>query len=161
MSTQDKYTAEQWAEVMAAPMVAGSLIMMSDMGITSVLGETKAMTEAMLKGDVPAGAKDLVASISAAVQGGQKVEIPSAPEGINKDPAQAKAWMMDQVNSAVAAVSANGDAAEVAGYKQYVYNVALAAAEAAKEGGFMGIGGKRVSEKEQAALDALKADLGI
>ena len=34
-------------------------------------------------------------------------------------------------------------------------NVAQAAAEAHKEGGFIGIGGKPISDKEQAALDEI------
>ena len=35
------------------------------------------------------------------------------------------------------------------------------AAEAAKEGGFLGFGGTQVSEKEQAALSQLGAALGV
>ena len=38
-------------------------------------------------------------------------------------------------------------------YKRFVMAVAQAAAEAHKEGGFVGIGGKQVSDDEQAALD--------
>jgi hypothetical protein len=38
--------------------------------------------------------------------------------------------------------------------------VAEAAAKAHKEGGFIGIGGKEVSEREQAALNEIQAALG-
>lgn len=38
-------------------------------------------------------------------------------------------------------------------YRRFVLDVARAAAEAHKEGGFVGIGGKQVSEAEQAAID--------
>lgn len=38
--------------------------------------------------------------------------------------------------------------------------IAQAVAEAHKEGGFLGVGGKQVSEEEQAALDDIKATLG-
>jgi len=37
--------------------------------------------------------------------------------------------------------------------------VARAAAEASKEGGFLGIGGTLVSKEEQSALDAIEAAL--
>ncbi|MFO7632566.1 MAG: hypothetical protein R6W76_08510 [Caldilinea sp.] len=40
-------------------------------------------------------------------------------------------------------------------------NVAVATAEAAKEGDFMGIGGVRVNEAEKAALQQLAEILGV
>ena len=49
---------------------------------------------------------------------------------------------------------------EVEAYKRFVLSLAEAAAKAHKEGGFIGIGGKEVSESEQAALDEIKAALG-
>jgi hypothetical protein len=55
MSVKYKYSAEKWAQVIAAPTLAGTLLMMSDMGITSIISETKAMGDAMTKGDIPAG----------------------------------------------------------------------------------------------------------
>jgi hypothetical protein len=52
------------------------------------------------------------------------------------------------VREAVAAVSANspGDVSE---YGRLLVNVATQVAEASKEGGFLGVGGTRVSESEQ------------
>jgi hypothetical protein len=49
---------------------------------------------------------------------------------------------------------------EVEAYKEFVLKVGQAAAEAHKEGGFIGIGGKPVSDEEQAALDDIRATLG-
>ena len=48
---------------------------------------------------------------------------------------------------------------ELETYKRFVLDVAEAAAQAHKEGGFIGIGGKQVSESEQAALDEIAAAL--
>jgi hypothetical protein len=45
-------------------------------------------------------------------------------------------------------------------YKGFVLAVAQTAAEAHREGGFVGIGGEEVSEREQAALDEISALLG-
>jgi hypothetical protein len=50
-----------------------------------------------------------------------------------------------------------GDDEEVNEYKRFVYSVAEAVAHAHREGGFLGIGGKDVSEREQAALDEIAA----
>jgi hypothetical protein len=44
-------------------------------------------------------------------------------------------------------------------YRQFILRVADVVAHAAKEGGVLGIGGKAVSEQEQAVLDELSAKL--
>lgn len=162
MSTKESYTAEEWTLVAGAPVLAGSYIALSDPGITSLIGETSAMAKAMASENVPAAAKDLVASIMAGMQekGAERVEMPGLDEESRKDPAKAKAALLDDIKQAAAAVEAKGGAAEAAAYKEYVQSVAYAVANAAKEGGFMGIGGKRISEEEQAALDGLKAAMG-
>ena len=49
---------------------------------------------------------------------------------------------------------------EVDGYKRFVMSVAQAAASAHKEGGFLGIGGKEISEAENKALDEISTTLG-
>ena len=48
---------------------------------------------------------------------------------------------------------------DVQAYKEFVLSVGRAAAEAHKEGGFIGIGGKPVSDEEQAALDEIRGVL--
>ena len=48
---------------------------------------------------------------------------------------------------------------EESAYKRFVLGVAQAAAEAHKEGGFIGIGGKRISDEERVALDEIEAML--
>jgi hypothetical protein len=52
-----------------------------------------------------------------------------------------------------------GTPEETDAYKTFVLSVAQAAAEAHKEGGFIGIGGRPVSEAEQAALDEIRGVL--
>jgi hypothetical protein len=49
--------------------------------------------------------------------------------------------------------------ADVDAYKGFVLAVAQTAAEANREGGFAGVGGEEVSEREQAALDEITAIL--
>ncbi len=165
MSTKDSYTAEEWAVVAAAPVVAGSYIAMADPGVTSLIGESSAMMKAMTAGEVPADASDLVASIVAGAkemaEKKEKFKMPELSEEDKRNPAAAKAELLNQVSAATAAVAANGSEAEAAAYKQWIMSVATATAEAAREGGFMGIGGKRVSDQETAALAELSAAMGM
>ena len=46
-------------------------------------------------------------------------------------------------------------------YKDFVYTTALRVAEAAKEGGFMGIGGVAVSAEEKSLLNDISRALGV
>jgi hypothetical protein len=66
--------------------------------------------------------------------------------------------ILGMIQEGYAAVKAKSPA-DAAAYAAMVLNAAQKTAEAAKEGGFLGIGGKQVSNEEQAALDAIRAAL--
>ncbi len=65
-----------------------------------------------------------------------------------------------QLGEAVGLAESKATPEEVDAYKRFVMTVAQAAASAHKEGGFLGIGGEQVSEKERAALDELRGVIG-
>jgi hypothetical protein len=164
MSTKDTYTAEEWEAITSAPVMAGSYIAMSDPGVTSLIGEMNAMMKAMTSGEIPAGAKDLVDSLVASVQerakSGEKMEMPDISTDAGGNAEAAKAAMLAQIKQATDAVAAKGAAGEAAAFKQWIVSIANATAEAAREGGFMGIGGTRVSDEEKAAIADLQTAIG-
>ena len=55
-----------------------------------------------------------------------------------------------------AIVGAKSTPEETAAFGRWLVAAAQAAAEAAKEGGFMGFGAQQVSEREQAMLDRVR-----
>jgi hypothetical protein len=65
----------------------------------------------------------------------------------------------DRVREAVTLVKEKGTAEDGEAYRAFIVRVAQTAAEAHKEGGFVGIGGKQVSDEERAALDELETVL--
>ena len=65
----------------------------------------------------------------------------------------------ERLREALAILGEKGSPEDVEGYKQLVLAIAQAAAEAHKEGGFIGIGGKPISDEEKAALDEIRAVL--
>jgi hypothetical protein len=71
-----------------------------------------------------------------------------------------KAQILAGLQTAIAAVDATATPEEAAQLKQWLYGVGEAVAKAAKEGDFMGIGGKKVSDAEAAVLGEIKAALG-
>ena len=58
-------------------------------------------------------------------------------------------------------VSAKATPEEAAAFGPWLIATAQAAADAAKEGGFMGFGAEQVSRGEQAMLDKLASTLGV
>lgn len=64
-----------------------------------------------------------------------------------------------RLREAIALLEAKATPQEVEAYRGFVLTLARAAAEAHREGGFMGVGGSQVSETEQAALDDIAATL--
>jgi hypothetical protein len=66
-----------------------------------------------------------------------------------------------QVQQAVSLLVAKATPEEVEAYKGMLVTVATTAANAAKEGGFLGFGGERVSADEQGYLDELKGLLSL
>lgn len=72
-----------------------------------------------------------------------------------------KSAVLQRVQAAVALVSAKGSPAEAEAYRQMLVDVAQQAADASKEGGFLGFGGVRVSDKEKAFIAEVKGAAGL
>jgi hypothetical protein len=64
-----------------------------------------------------------------------------------------------RVRDAAGLVARKGTGEEAAAFREMLMNVADSAANAAKEGGFLGIGGERVSAEEKSFLDEVKSVL--
>jgi hypothetical protein len=66
----------------------------------------------------------------------------------------------EQLRAAMGVLEAKATPEEIDAYKRFVMTVAQAVASAHKEGGFLGIGGKQVSDAENQALDEISIALG-
>jgi hypothetical protein len=65
--------------------------------------------------------------------------------------------VLEELRSVQALVAARAEPDEAAAFGRWLVSAAQAAADAAKEGGFMGFGAQQVSEREQAMLDQVRA----
>ncbi len=162
MSTKDDFSLEEWTALLQGPMIAGMSVISADPAITSVPKETAAMAKAMLVNPVPAGGEELIASMVADIQSmSDNKEKMTAPEFAAKDATGITAEINQKMTDLAAMVDGKLSAAEATAYKEWVMSVAQTVAEAGKEGGFLGIGAVRVSPEEEAALAALRSDLGL
>ena len=150
MTTKADFNAEEWSTVVEAPLLAGLRVIAADRGGT--IRESLALGRVYQEAQEQRGDHPLVD------------ELVQSPPSVDKERLKSvgdlRAASDERLREAVGILEAKAESAEVEAYRKFVLAVADAAARAHKEGGFVGIGGKEVSEKEQAELDAIAATLG-
>ena len=161
MTTKDAFSDEEWVRVRRAPFVAGMAISLADPG-----GPIEAAKESMatLKSATnPPSREQLVAEVALDIQA--EVQQKRNPLKGYRPSSQGTAPSGEQVlvelNAVQAIVAARATPEETAAFGQWLVATAQAAANAAKEGGFMGFGAEQVSKGEQAMLDQVRAAVSL
>ena len=149
---KQRFSANEWAKVRLAPVAAAGLIVAaSPSGATGLAQEVAAGTAAV------AAARDAAGPVSILNMAFNTDFSTDELKKFGKD--TPKSVVLSALRDAVATVAAKSPA-DTAGYRAMLMGVGTKVAEAAKEGGFLGIGGTQVSEEERAALAELKAAIG-
>ena len=144
MTTKTEFNAEEWERLAQAPALAGVLVIMADRGGT--IRESIALGRAYAEARRDGGSELLEQVVATAPQ------VDPASLG----PAdQLRQQLPTRIREAVRSVQEKATPEEAEEYRQFILRMADVVAHAHKEGGVLGIGGKEVSEQEQAALDEL------
>jgi hypothetical protein len=155
VTTKADYTAEEWELIMRAPlMVAMAVVASSPSGPIGFVKEMFAVGDA-LQADTQEGSPN---ALVADVKAGHR---PAAPTESTEDGPEAKALGLKACRDVSALLAHKAPGPEAEGFKRWLLSTAQRVAEAAKEGGFLGIGGVRVSEAETAVLAELAGVLGV
>ena len=157
MTAKSDFTDEEWAQVLRAPFVAGLAVSLADPGGPIEVSKEQMAT---IRGAMnPPSREPLLTDVALEVQAmSQQHAHPLKgyrPEG-EGNPRDA---LVDELQSTRALVESKATPEETAAFSAWMVDVAQAAADAAKEGGFMGIGATRVSDREQAMLDRVRQAL--
>ncbi|MBL0291968.1 MAG: hypothetical protein IPQ15_15330 [Betaproteobacteria bacterium] len=164
MAKQDTFTTDEWALLRLAPsLVSGGTVAADPSGLFSSIKEAAAGAGVMADAIKTHGGLELFAAL------GADRSIPGMPdpkallgEGSREQQMQNfKAAVLERVKSAAGLVAAKGSPAEASAYQTMLVGVAEKAASASKEGGFLGFGGVRVSDKEQAFITEVKKAVGL
>jgi hypothetical protein len=145
VASKSDFNAEEWAAVVEAPVLAGLRVVSAERGgtIRESVAIGKVYSEARKAQDRSELLDELLAS----------------PPGVDPKRLQAEGDLAsatrDRLRQALRILGEKGTPEDVDAYKTFVKDVARAAAEAHKEGGFIGIGGKEVSPKEAEAIDEI------
>jgi hypothetical protein len=159
VATKSDFTEEEWATLVRAPMVAGMAITFADPGgPIEVVKETSAVLK-FATGSSSEQRDDLVGEVAREMRGlVEQRKNPAAdfkPRGT-----MAGKEILDELSRANEIVTAKATPDEAEAFRAWIMECAQRAAEAAKEGGFMGFRAEQVSQGEKDMLAQLRSALG-
>ena len=156
MTTKSDFTEDEWPRVVRAPFVAGMAISLADPG--GPIEATKETMATLKSATNPPSREQLLTEVALEIQDmAQRKQSPLSGYRPNAEGATAGEQVLEELRSVQALVSAKAAPDEAAAFGRWLVTAAQAAADAAKEGGFMGFGAQQVSEREQAMLDQVRA----
>jgi hypothetical protein len=160
MTTKADFTEDEWATLVRSPMVAGMAITIADPGgPIEVVKETSAVVK-FAAGSSGEERDDVVGEVAREMRG--LVEQRKNPIGDFKPHGtMAAKEILDEISRANQIVSAKATPEEAEAFRSWIMEAAQRAADAAKEGGFMGFRAERVSEGEKEMLAQLGSALGV
>jgi hypothetical protein len=155
MTTRTDFTDEEWARLGRAPLVAGMAISLADPGgPIEATKETMAALRTIVEAAKGGGRSELVNEV--AKDTAERAQHRENPMGDFKPRgAMAGEQILDELRAVNALVTEKATSEEAEDFRQWLLDAAQRAANAAKEGGFMGFHAERVSEGEQQMLEKL------
>jgi hypothetical protein len=160
MTTKADFSEDEWATLVRSPIVAGLAISLADPGgPIEVAKETSAVLK-VVTGSSSEERTDLVGEIAREVRAlAQERKNPVGdfkPRG-----ALAGKEILDEIARAAELVSTKASPEEAEAFRAWILECAQSAADAAKEGGFLGFHAERVSQGEKDMLEQLRSALGV
>jgi hypothetical protein len=155
MTTKADFTDEEWARLERAPLVAGMAISLADPGgPIEALKESMAALKTLTEPAQSGGQGELVDAV--AKSAAEKTRARKSPlRDFKPRGADVGEQILDELRGVNGLVTQKATPEEAAAFREWLFTAAKRAADAAKEGGFMGFKAERVSEGEQRMLDKL------
>ena len=155
MTSRADFTDEEWSRLGRAPLVAGMAITIADPGgPIEAVKESTAALRTLVDASRDASFGEFVQSVAEDVAAkAKRRENPMA--GFKPDSRRAREEILDELRAVNALLQEKATPEEIADFREWLRSASQRAAMAAKEGGFLGIGGERVSEREQQMLETI------
>ena len=158
MTSKSDFTEEEWVRVRRAPFVAGMAISLADPG--GPIEMAKESMAAVKTATNPPSREQLLADVALDIQSmTQQRQNPLSDFKVT-DAAQAGQQILDELRAVKELVTAKATPEEASAFGQWLAASAQAAADAAKEGGFMGFGATQISDGEKDMLDKVRSAVG-
>jgi hypothetical protein len=156
VTTKSDFTDDEWSRIVRAPFVAGMAISLADPG--GPIEATKETMATLRSATNPPSREQLLAEVALEIQSmAQNKQSPLGGYRPSAEGASTGQQVLDELRAVQAVVSAKAAPDEAAAFAEWLVTSARAAADAAKEGGFMGFGAQQVSDREEAMLTQVRA----
>jgi hypothetical protein len=163
MTTKTDYTTEEWNIIMQSPMAAAMVVMFASPSNPVGLAQETFAVSKMLAENVgkPSGI-GLIDAVAEQIKDaeGRKAAQPPRPEA-GADLTALKDHALGTLRQLNDLLVAKAPADEATSFRQWILATAQRVAGAAKEGGFLGIGGTSISAEETAAITEVERTLGV
>lgn len=157
MTTKADFTEEEWATLVRSPMVAGMAITIADPGgPIEVVKETSAVIKVVTAEQRDDLVREIASEVRALAEQRKNPVGDFKPRG-----AMAGKEIVDEIARANEIVTSKATPEEAEAFRTFIMDCAQRAAEAAKEGGFMGFHAERVSQGEKDMLAQIGSALGV
>ena len=156
MTTKSEFAEDEWSRIVRAPFVAGMAISLADPG--GPIEATKETMATLKSATNPPSREQLLTEVALDIQ--DMAQQRKSPLGGYRPTAEGASWgdqVLEELRGVQALVAAKASPEEATAFGRWLVASAQAAADAAKEGGFMGFGAQQVSEREEAMLNQVRA----
>lgn len=163
MTKKSDFSPEEWTLLLDVPPAIGTAIMHAGRSGLGSMKEAMALASGILGARDGYDGNELIKSlVNARIKDGEKSEIETLNSPyVGKDPEEILNDAVKKCRKVASVLQAKASPQETEEFIDWSISVAERVANAAKEGGFLGIGGERVSEEEAHAIDAVKSALGV
>ncbi len=151
MTKKADFNAEEWSTVVDGPLYAGMRVIGADRG--GNLRESLALGRVYQETRGRHGKSELLDELVRSPPSINPNEMREARENI-------AVVVTERLREAMEILSSRATPEEIDAYKTFVMTVAQTVASAHKQGAFLGIGGKQISDSENQALDEISIALG-
>jgi hypothetical protein len=155
MTSKQDFPDEEWIRIRRAPLVAGVAISLADPG--GPIEMAKETMATVRSATLPPSQEELLASVALDIQA--MTQHKQNPLGDFKP--RGGQQVLEELKAVNQIVTAKATPEEAEAFRRWLLVAAQAAADAGKEGGFMGFGGEQVSAGEQRMLEQVRLALGI
>ena len=159
MTTKTDFTAEEWDALLAGPLAASLYVIVASPSVFGSIKEITAMSKELAKAATRPENTELLRFMLADYQDADTVK--RVTVDIKGKPDEVKAELAEAIQKTVALLNEKAAPEESTQIREWMYELSVKVAEAAKEGGFLGIGAVRVSDAEKQALAELADLLGV
>jgi hypothetical protein len=155
MTSKADFSEQEWTRLKRAPFVAGMAISLADPGgPIELVKETAATLKTVRDAAESGGRGELIDAVAREVVAEAR-QRKNPLQDFRAKGALAGQEILEELAEVNRFVSANATPEEAGAFRDWLQTAAQEAANAAKEGGFLGFHAERVSEGEQRMLDKL------